>query len=84
MKRSVYEQEQGRHAAGSEAPSPFNDHRLRHLQAFLDLFVPLALGRQQRNAGAQNIALGGGRRTYNAFQTYSLFAPVRSGGLYVA
>jgi hypothetical protein len=33
----------------------------------LYLFVTLALGRQQHNAGAQNIALGGRRRTDNAF-----------------
>jgi hypothetical protein len=65
---------QARKALGSEAPSSFNHHRLRHLQALLYLFVPLALARKQYNTAAQNIAPGGRRRSDYAFQTHSLFA----------
>jgi hypothetical protein len=58
---------QARQAVGSKASPPFNDHGLGHLQHLLDLFVPLALGRQQHDAGAQNIPLGGGGRAHKGF-----------------
>jgi hypothetical protein len=64
---------QTRQAVGSVSSSPFNDDGLADSQPLLDLFVPLALGRQQHDAGAQDISLGGGRGTGNAFQSHSLF-----------
>jgi hypothetical protein len=48
-------------AVGRKASPPLNDHGLGHLQLLLNLFVPLALGGQQDDAGSQDIPLGGGR-----------------------
>jgi hypothetical protein len=64
---------QARQAVGSVPSPPFNDHGLGDSQPLLDLLVPLPLARQQHDAGAQGISLGGRRRTRNAFQSRSLF-----------